>query len=161
MDYETLDKIADSYIPTLAIVSMFVMLAVSSGSHNRVKIVLVRAILITILLGIAYGFMFLDNAYNVWPKMSLDYSTHTAVSLALVSFLSIVSPKLLPLWITSLLLYIGLMLFQGYHSLGDIASTALVFSIAILFMFIPIFISRKANKLLHSEKLLAALPIFR
>jgi hypothetical protein len=33
---------------------------------------------------ISYGIMLLNNKIHVWPSLTLDYSTHTPVSLTLV-----------------------------------------------------------------------------
>ncbi len=161
MDYETLDNIADSYIPVLAITAFLTSVLVSSGSHSRVKITFFRLACLSILLGVAYGFMFLDNAYPIWPNLGLDYSTHTAVSLVLVLFLGLLIPKLLLLWSSSLVVYCGLMLYQEYHSVADIFSTAFVLFVAMAVIFLPILAGGKANKLLHSKKLVAVLPFFR
>jgi len=152
MDYETLDNIADSYIPVLAITAFLASVLVPSGSQSRVKITFFRLICLSILLGVAYGFMFFDNAYAIWPNLGLDYSTHTAVSLVLVLFLGLLIPKLILLWSSSLVVYCGLMLYQEYHSVADILSTAFVLFITMAVVFSPILIGGKANKLLHSEK---------
>ncbi len=161
MDYETLDKIADSYIPALAIIAFFATALVASGSQNRVKIAFFRLLFLSFFLGVAYGFMFLDNAYHIWQKLGLDYSTHTAVSFVLVMYLGLLIPKSLLFWSTSLIFYYGLMLYQEYHTLTDILSTAVVLVIAIVVVFISTLTGGKANKLLHSEKLVATLPFFR
>ena len=60
MDYETLDKIADSYTPALVIIAFLSAAFVSSGSHNRVKIAFYRLTFLSVLLGVAYGFMILS-----------------------------------------------------------------------------------------------------
>ena len=162
MDYETLDNIADAYIPLLAIIAFLASALVFSGSQNRIKIALTRLTYLSILLGIAYGFMFLDNAYSLWPSLGLDYSTHTAVSLALVLFLVLLIPKLFLLWSTSLVAYCSLMLYQQYHSAADIISTAFVLFITIAAVFSLILAGNKANhKLLHSKNLVAAFPFFQ
>lgn len=158
MDYEILDKTADLYIPLLAFIAIACM---SSGSQNWVKIVFFRLIFLIILLGVAYGFMFLDNYYYIWPKLGLDYSTHTAVSSVLVLFLVLLIPRFLLLWSASLVVYYSLMLYQEYHSLTDILSTVFVVAIVIAIIFIPILIGSKANKLLHVEKLAATFPLFQ
>jgi len=152
MDYETLDKIADSYIPVLAIIAFLASVLVSSGSQNRVKIALIRLSGLSILLGAAYGFMLLDNAYSIWPNLGLNYSTHTAVSLVLALFLVMLIPKLFLLWSASLVVYCGLMLYQEYHSVADILSTAFVLFIAMAVVFSPILVGNKANKLCCTRK---------
>jgi len=160
MTYETLDKIADSFIPALAIFALLATAFVSSNSQNWVKIVFFRLTFLSILLGVAYGFMLLDNFYHIWPKLRLDYSTHAAVSLVLVLFLGLLMPKSFLLWATSLVAYYGLMLYQEYHSLTDIVSTVFLIAVAITIIFVPMLVGKKAKKLLHSEKLVAAFPFF-
>ena len=147
MNYETLDTIADAYIPALAIFGLLTTAFVSSDSRSWVKTVFYRLTFLSIFLGVAYGFMFLDNAYDIWPKLRLDYSTHAAVSFVLVLFLGLLIPKLFPLWTTSLVAYYGLMLYQEYHSLTDIVSTTFVVAVAITIIFVPLLNGRKANKL--------------
>jgi len=76
--------------------------------------------------------MFLDAQLLIWPIFGLDYSTHTAVSLVMVIFLIISIKKFSFIWVGSLLCYISLMLYQGYHSTADILSTALVVDLLLL-----------------------------
>ncbi len=68
----------------------------------------VRFLALAFLLLIVYGLMFLDNRLHIWSRFSLDYSTHTAVALALVAFLAINRPN------------------QRYHTVLDIAVTGAV-----------------------------------
>ena len=161
MDYETLDNIADAYIPVLAIIVFFASVFVDSGSQNRLKIIFFRLICLSILLGIAYGFMFLDLSYAIWPSLGLDYSTHTAVSLVLVLFLGLLISKLRLLWFFSLVVYFCLMLYQKYHSVADILSTALVLFITMALVFSPILIGTSARKLRRSKTMVAMFPFFQ
>ncbi len=78
-----------------------------------------------IVVFMAYGLMFLDNRYKVWPALGLDYSTHTAVALGLVILLSFNATKLKALWCGSFAAYVLLMLYQRYHTIADIVTTAL------------------------------------
>ena len=135
MDYETLDSIADWYIPVLAIIAFLASVLVPSGSLARVKIAFIRLACLSVLLGTAYGLMFLDNAYAIWPGLGLDYSTHTAVSLVLTLFLLLLIPTFLLLWTSSLAVYCGLMIYQEYHSVADILSTAFVLFIIMTVVF--------------------------
>lgn len=134
MSYETLDTIADSYIPLLLILFL--------GGLGRNAYLLwpnYRALIFSFLyllglLLISYGLMFFDNAVRLWPAFGLDYSTHTAVALSLVFALCTVFAGQWK-WIAgSMLVYAGLMLYQEYHSLTDIFTTALVVGmLALLF----------------------------
>jgi hypothetical protein len=72
---------------------------------------------------VAYGWRGLDSRTQIWPALGLDYSTHSAVTFALVTRLSVASrPLRLPAAV-SLVVYYGLMLYQRYHSIADILST--------------------------------------
>lgn len=126
MDYETLDKIADAYTPLLLIVFL-----IGTGLNLKQywpNYLIAAGFIFRFLLLIAfsYGLMFLDNSVGIWPAIGLDYSTHTAVALALVICLVEIFPRFRWLSIGSLLLYIGLMLYQQYHSLLDIVSTGVI-----------------------------------
>lgn len=126
MDYETLDKIADAYTPLLLIVFLIgigIRLNQSWPNYLRAARYIFRFLL---LIAFSYGLMFVDNSVGIWPAIGLDYSTHTAVALALVICLVEIFPRFRWLSIGSLLLYIGLMLYQQYHSLLDIVSTGVI-----------------------------------
>lgn len=122
--YETLDSIADAYIPLLAILSLsFIVISVFK---SRWRVAGLQILALTFVLLIAYGLMFLDNRFQIWPAFGLDYSTHTAVSLALVAFLSFNKSNWLIVWLGSLIAYLLLMLYQRYHTFSDIAVTSAV-----------------------------------
>ncbi len=123
-DYETLDTIADAYIPVLALYSVFVIAI--SAMRSRWRTAALRLLTILIFAAVAYGFMFIDSWLGLWPAFGLDYSTHTAVSLVLVIFLSVTNKKLAVFWLVSFIAYVLLMLYQRYHTLADIVSTAVV-----------------------------------
>jgi hypothetical protein len=120
-DYKTLDTIADAYIPALA---LFSLLAIAiSAIQCQWRIVALRLLAILIFAVIAYGFMFIDSWLKLWPALGLDYSTHTAVSLVLVIFLSLINKKLAAFWLVSLIAYLLLMRYQQYHTFADMATT--------------------------------------
>ena len=54
----------------------------------------------------------------------MDYSTHTALSLVLTLFLATGHRKYRGLVAASFVAYLLLMLYQGYHTVADIVSTA-------------------------------------
>ena len=119
--YETLDTIADSYTPLLAIVSLALILTPLFKTQWRLAGW--RLLTVVLVLSIAYGLMFIDGLFNLWPSFGLDYSTHTAVALVLVSFLATNKPRLSTLWFGSFVAYVLLMLYQGYHTVSDIVVT--------------------------------------
>lgn len=124
LSYETLDTIADSYTPLLALISLALIVACLCRAQWRLAGLKIWALGVIAL--IAYGFMFLDNRLNIWSTFKLDYSTHTAVSLGLIIFLCFNASRLLAVWVVSFIGYALLMLYQGYHTIADIVTTGIV-----------------------------------
>jgi hypothetical protein len=127
--YETLDAIADSYTPSLALISLALIAA--GLWRARWRLAGTRAVAFATVASVAYGLMFLDRHLSLWSAVGLDYSTHTAVSLGLVIFLVFSAPKLWVIWIGSFLGYVSLMLYQRYHTISDIATTSAVVGIPV------------------------------
>lgn len=74
--------VADLYTPTLLLMS----LAVCIYQWRRgAKFYTIRLLA---LAAACYLIMFIDQGFSVWSRLGLDFSTHTATSLALVFFLS-------------------------------------------------------------------------
>src|SRR5262247_1860042 len=121
--YQTLDAIADAYNPALLALSVVFFACGLIRAQWRVALARFHALAVVALL--VYGFMFLDRRLGLWDAAGLDYSTHTALALSLVLFLSFCAPRWRPLWIGSLVCYALLMLYQRYHSLADILATAI------------------------------------
>ena len=122
-DYETLDAIADSYIPLLAIA--FMLIIVKSGFRSQWQVTGLRLVSLLGGLSITYGLMLLDNLSHIASVYGLDYSTHTAVALVLTYCLVFNSgyPKS---WLLSFIAYLLLMLYQRYHTLSDIIVTGTI-----------------------------------
>lgn len=137
--YETLDAIADSYNPALALVSLAFIAAGVFRVQWRLAVLRLSAFIVIVL--VAYGLMFLDRRFNIWPSFGLDYSTHTAVALGLVLFLSFSAPRWAVIWICSFISYMLLMLYQRYHTIADIATTGLAvgvpMTLALVFLHQP------------------------
>ena len=127
LDYQTLDTIADSYTPLLAILCLGYL--AKSLFRKEFTAFKTLGLFVIYSLAVSYGIMFWDNHFNIWPAFELDYSTHTAVALSLVVSLCLMVRSLSRLWIASLLMYMTLMEYQNYHSLTDMLSTALVVGI--------------------------------
>jgi hypothetical protein len=122
--YETLDTIADAYTPLLAIISLaFTVVALFKAQWRLAGL---RLLTLSTVLAIAYGLMVFDARFSIWSTVGLDYSTHTAVALVLVAFLAVNQSRLTAPGICSLIVYVLLMLYQGYHTVSDIAVTAAV-----------------------------------
>jgi hypothetical protein len=124
LDYDTLDAIADTYIPSLAVLS--VAACVPEAGINRLPGFAVRLATLTMLVAVSIGLMLADQKFGWWPAFGLDYSTHTALALSLVLWLATRWPRGGLVWWTSLGLYCALMLYQRYHTLSDIMTTAMV-----------------------------------
>lgn len=124
LSYEQWDAIADSYTPTLGVLSLgLVAIALFTGKW---RVLGIRAIHLSVALIVAYGLMFIDNRLKIWESFGMDYSTHAAVCTGLVTFLCIHARKLAVLWLVSVFAYFALMLYQRYHSLADIVTTVAV-----------------------------------
>lgn len=121
--YETLDAIADSYNPALALASLAFIAA--SVFRAQWRLAVSRLSAFSAIVFIAYGLMFLDRSFNIWLTFGLDYSTHTAVAIGLVLFLLFNAPRSAALWVCSFISYVLLMLYQHYHTITDIATTGL------------------------------------
>ena len=130
LDYETLDSIADSYIPVLVVLSLTSLSKTAILTHWRV--LGIHAAIMSSSFLVAYGLMFIDSQLQLWSMMGLDYSTHTAVALAMVVFLIVAAKKYLFVWLGSLVCYVLLMLYQGYHSIEDILTTMLCVGLLLL-----------------------------
>lgn len=122
MSYAQLDAIADSVTPTLALMALACLLWPTDSQRQGTRR---RTGLLLIAVSLAYVWMLLDAWLALWPRLGLDYSTHTAVALALVMFLLQQRPRLAALWISILLGYAALMRLQDYHTVADMLSTAL------------------------------------
>jgi hypothetical protein len=122
--YEQLDFIADSYIPLLFIVTSIAMVKGIADNGLSQMYGHITATLSSIV--IAYGVMFLDIRFNIWPAFESDYSTHTALSLVFVSYFLLRSKVQMCIAVTSLIAYFILMVYQQYHTVTDIISTSLV-----------------------------------
>jgi hypothetical protein len=77
-------------------------------------------------LGWVYVWQSLDRAFDVWGSFDLDYSSHAAVAMAVGTSLASRSLTWLVITLAWWITYAALMRHLGYHTLGDIASTALI-----------------------------------
>ena len=124
LNYETLDAIADAYIPLLALLAFGMV--VSGLWMAQWKLSAIKLLSLIGIAFVSYGFMMLDAYFNIGPIFYLDYSTHTAVSLGLIIFLYFNARRLAIVWIGSSILYLMLMLYQQYHTIADILVTGVV-----------------------------------
>jgi hypothetical protein len=119
--YEILDWIADLVNPVLGIVALTLPWL---RRPARVRQNALIDALTLAAVAIAYCGQALDAAFHTWPRMGLDYSTHTAVFVASASSVWQHGRgwRLAAIGVGTG--YAALMLLQKYHSLLDIASTA-------------------------------------
>jgi hypothetical protein len=94
---------------------------------------------------VAYGLMFLDRHLGIWPAFGLDYSTHTATALGLVILLSIEARKLAGVWSISFVCYVLLMLYQRYHTVADVVTTAVAVSFPLILILVYLHRSGRIN----------------
>lgn len=118
------------YNPTLGLVCL--ALIANSMMARDWRLSGIRAIHLSLGLIIAYGFMFIDNALGIWDHFGLDYSTHTAVAVILVTYLAVHTRRIALLWIFSLLGYYVFMMYKGYHTFSDIVTTMIVVLVPLL-----------------------------
>ena len=126
MTYEQLDTIADAYIPLLAILLLSLMIKrLFSKDYLPAKQIALQTLFSIIVV---YALMALDNSLKIWPSLSMDYSTHTALSLVLVMRLAAhyQDKWLRASFVMSFVAYLILMLYQKYHTLADILSTLFI-----------------------------------
>jgi len=123
LSYEQLDAIADSVNPVL----LGLTLVVPWTPWFKAKLRPVRWIVAVLLaLAIVYGMQFVDATLGWWPRWKLDYSTHSALAIALIVLWSFASLMGLAVGLGVFGLYAALMVYQQYHTWADILSTALV-----------------------------------
>ena len=122
--FKTLDCIADAHNPVLGL--LWIALVLRAFASRRWRTGAWRALFGLYALVVAYGMEQVDIATGAWPRLGLDYSTHTAVAVAMVATLLATSRIGGWLAVVSFALYAPLMLHQGYHGVGDILSTTLV-----------------------------------
>ena len=132
---QLLSIVADYYIPFLLLITLGVgTLEIMRGYRWFWVKLFASAILV-------FSVMLLDYYLKLWAMLGLDYSTHTALALALVIFVANGLQSRLG-WVclvTSFLAYMELMFYLGYHSWGDMGLTVVVIGvgIAILYRLLP------------------------
>lgn len=122
--YEKLDIIADSVNPLLILLTLIFLInnyikkGIKTGNINLVYCLL--AIACVYLVGA------LDHKFKWWLTFTLDYSTHAALSLSLTVCLNKLLPTFRVGWCLIWLMYLFLMVYQGYHGMMDIITTSIV-----------------------------------
>src|SRR6187431_2932291 len=128
---ELLSKVADYYIPFLLLVTLGVgTLEIMRGYRWFWVKLFASAILV-------FSVMLLDYKVHVWAVVDLDYSTHTALALALVVFIGAGLQSRMG-WVfllTSFLAYLELLFYLGYHSWADMGLTVAVIGAGLLLIY--------------------------
>ena len=149
MTYEQLDAIADGINPVLAVLTLVLpFLTRPSTPHSRALFFLATAISMTIMYLIGW----VDKLFGLWAAFQLDYSSHTGFAVVLLISLSIWRRNLIPPSAFILLSYITLMLYQKYHSVPDIVTTAAVIgALTIVFQLALLGLYRRRITTVHSR----------
>lgn len=117
--YATLDAIADSINPGLGLFALVQLLYMTLKREWYVaRIYLSRFLALTAVI---YGWMIIDRLVFDFP-----YSTHSAFAICFCILHTVYMPRFKLVWLGILVAYLALIVFQGYHSLLDIAVTLLL-----------------------------------
>lgn len=127
--YQTLDAIADCFNPVIGIVALLVV-ARPFFSRNWAS-GFARLRTLAQLMAVVYALRFIDRAIDPENVAVVGYSTHTAFAVGVTAFICAHQVCWQRAgWVIGLLVYLGLVGYQGYHSLSDIAVSALLLIVA-------------------------------
>ncbi|MFT7490985.1 MAG: hypothetical protein ACI80S_000567 [Pseudohongiellaceae bacterium] len=126
MSQGALSIVADIYIPLITLMIVIELTLTNKLLTNNQHLLKFRLLLLTGSLASAFGLMAIDNIFQLWASLGLDYSTHSAVALGLVLLLCLLKPTVYIYYLVSLLLYFWLMVLLRYHTALDILSTVLI-----------------------------------
>jgi hypothetical protein len=126
--YILLDAIADKVNPGLGFLAVAKLLIIIV--HRQWQRAGIYLATLLALITVIYGLMAIDRNVFDFP-----YSTHSAFAACFCILHAVYMPRYKLPWIGFLVCYLGLILFQGYHSWLDIAVTLLLVTpfIAIIF----------------------------
>ena len=123
MNWQTLDAIADSVNPVLGIIALVWPWLRWRGAWRQATLNVIATLL---SVAFAYAISALDARFGWWPSVGLDFSTHTAIAIALIVSVCSIKPSTWMVWTAVLLGYFVLMVYQRYHTPADIFTTAMV-----------------------------------
>lgn len=125
MLYDSLDIIADAVNPVLALLALaFPWLDREAIRRCGSRWSFWTRTLLS--LAVVYAIMLADERFRLWPVLGLDYSTHTAFAVAIITSVSAMNRRWLFVLAPVFLAYAELMIYLGYHSSLDILAAALV-----------------------------------
>ena len=123
MTYQQLDAIADGVNPALAILALVLPYLVRpSHQYGRLAFLLSTGVSMAVMYAIAWA----DRVAGLWSAFRLDYSQHTGFAAVLVFSLFAWNRRLGAALAIVLIGYVALMLYQQYHTIADMLTTALV-----------------------------------
>lgn len=123
--YETLDAIAGAFNPAQALIALatFVPLA----RRRRGREALLRVAFLVAALALVYLGKFVLKPAFAWMGVGFGFSTHVAFGLALTAYLWIaLAARWRAVWVATLLAYVALVVYQGYHALADVIATVVL-----------------------------------
>jgi hypothetical protein len=119
--------VADCYTPILLLLAIVKIVREWKGGNKSYCVRFICA------AAVVYGWMYVDQYFQLWASFNLDYSTHTAAALALVVFVSLGKSNSYKWLLTgSLVTYGYLMYLLNYHSWIDMLTTILVVGLSLL-----------------------------
>ena len=133
-----LDQIADAYVPLLLLIALVdVVLRWRNGDKLHCLKLLYAVVVV-------YGWMFIDNYFQLWPSVGLDYSTHSAAGFALAVVIGLGKRRAYQYALAiSLIAYGALMHLLSYHTGSDMVSTLGVVAGCLL----PLFLKLQSRQL--------------
>lgn len=120
--FKNLDLLADA---TNFILVCWLLIVLIAGTKRQV---LSGKDWLAVALAIAsvYIVKILDSKLHVWDRLNLNYSTHSALAMAVVTSLFFLAPPHRMVAIAVFVAYEGLVFLLGFHSLLDILTTLIV-----------------------------------
>ncbi len=119
--YRFLDAVADSFDPLLSLI------ALAAPFFHRPRR-LRKAIAFYISAGAAIGIVYLvraiDDRYQIWSSLELDFSTHSAFAASLAVSVGAFQRRWMGPLTLAVILYFSLELLMRYHGLLDILTSA-------------------------------------
>lgn len=132
LTYQTLDLIADAYIPFLLMCVLLCGGYRTAASREPLRSGVYQLSQLLLNVSAVYAMGYIDQKLLLWPSWGLDYSTHTALAIALCVRFWRCSPWWQARFIcfASLASYAALMRYQQYHTWADMLITALYMAAA-------------------------------